>query len=90
MTLLEDGAVLHRRFVRFGNLAVEGEVLGGTCLTRASGEHPLASGFREVQVRGVSDVRVTPGRLLARGAGVSISVHGGGACETGGGWLVEV
>ncbi len=90
MLFLGDGAVLHRRFLRFGSAAVRGEVLGRACLTFSSGEHPLTSGFREVQLVGVSDVRVTAEGLTAVGDGLSLQVQGGQVHRLEDGWLCEV
>jgi hypothetical protein len=85
--LLEPGLVLHRRFLKFGNTSVQGEVLGGACLTISDGPDPLLSGFREVQLRGVGEFQLTTQGLSAHGAGWTLNISGGSASSTDDGWL---
>ena len=51
---LGEGEVLHRRWVKLGNVDAEIEVLDREALTGAVGPHPLLQGVRQLTVTGLA------------------------------------
>ncbi|MFW6078318.1 MAG: hypothetical protein ACODAE_01770 [Gemmatimonadota bacterium] len=75
--ILDAERVLHTRFLRLGNDAATIEVMGGTALTAAAGEHPLFDGVRSLLVTGLAAeptvTRGDDGRTVVQAEGVEVS-----------------
>ena len=86
MVVLSEGCVLHRRFLRFGNGRVEGEVMGRPCLTRSAGALPLLGGIVELRVNGVQDARLHDAGRRLEAAGLTLTASAGEWVEEGSTW----
>ncbi|UQN10610.1 hypothetical protein [Deinococcus sp. QL22] len=84
--VLSGGQLLHRRYLRFGNDEIEGEVMGQACLSFSSSEPLLASGIDEIRVLGVEEVQVTEEGRQLEAPGLLLRSKQGRWCHEGGEW----
>lgn len=86
VTVLSGGQLLHRRYLRFGNAEVEGEIMGRACLSFSSSEPLLASGIDEIRVLGLEEVQVTEDGRQLEAPGMRVRLKQGRWCHEGGEW----
>ncbi len=86
LTLVGEGAVLHRRWFKMGNARGRIEVLNRRGLTRPAGAHPVFNGIREVVITGLPrepEVFGDGGELWVGADGVSVHFEKATANVTG-------
>lgn len=78
VTMLNEGEVLHTRFVKLGNDRGSLEVLDRPTLTSPAGAHPMFNGLRTATVAGLpADLRIekTPTGIRARAPGFQLDLR---------------
>lgn len=78
ITVLNEGDVLHTRFVKLGNNSGALNLVGGKALTSGAGEHPLFNGVREVVLTGIDegDLVINETGLVIRGNEITAEFSG--------------
>jgi hypothetical protein len=77
--LLNDGAVLHSRWLRLGNGSGQIEVLDRAALSEPAGAHPLFMGVRRLSIAGLDAapaVETGDSALVVRATGVDATLRG--------------
>ena len=90
---LSDHDILHTRFLRLGNETTSIEMLEGTAMTHATGDHPLYSGFEEVVFAGLvkrPEVTVVGNQLRVNAMGLSIECSQALLTEHAKEWIIEL
>ncbi len=77
--VVQQGEVLHTRWLKLGNQAGTVEVLGYSALSEAAGEHPLFNGVRQLTVTGLARepmVTESEGTVTLQAEGISAELRG--------------
>jgi hypothetical protein len=72
VTLVGNGLVLHRRYLKAGGNGATLEMVDGRALTEAAGAHPMFSGIRRLTIAGLTAVP----SINEKGGGVSLTAPG--------------
>ena len=83
---LEEGEVLHTRWLKLGNQAGAVEVSGHSAMTEAAGDHPLFNGVRRLTVTGLAfapPVTAEGGVVRVEADGIRAEFRGAGVQREG-------